>query len=437
MKNSASIWRKLLFIPPIAIAVVFFVWQSETRQAPRLADRPEPVKVVRTVTAERLSVTPVAVGYGSVQPAQVWSAVAQVSGRVIEKHENLSNGSILPAGTVLLKLDPVDYQLELARIEASIDEIDVQAENTRSSLAIETRNLELAERESSRLQSLRERGTASQSDADNAERAALNARTQVQNFKNTLALLPVQRRVLEAQRDQARRNIENTTIRAPFNMRVASLSVETGQFVSIGQTLFEGDSVDRVEVVAQISVNSLGNLLRDRSVPAAGDVPTPKQVRALTNFSPMLEMDLGGQTARWQARFVRISDSIDPQTRTLGLVAAVDDPFGKMIPGQKPPLTKGMFVKVVVRGNAYADRVVVPLDALRNGQVMVVDIEERLSHRMVEVEFEQEGISVIRAGLEGGERVVISDVIPKVEGMLLKAEADTSRQTQMRKDAGQ
>jgi multidrug efflux pump subunit AcrA (membrane-fusion protein) len=77
-----------------------------------------------------------------------------------------------------------------------------------------------------------------------------------------------------------------------------------------------------------------------------------------------------------------------------------------------------------VRGKSQAPRLVVPRNAVRNGTVYVADADDRLRRRPVEVLFNQDGFSVISSGLAPGERVVVSDLIPAVSGMLLRPHVD-------------
>ncbi len=424
MGEHSTAWRRWLLLPPIALGIAVLAWQASQRPEPVRTTYAEPARPVRVVKAVRTDVTPRADGYGPVQPARVWKAVAQVAGRIVQMPDDLGNGSVVTAGTELLRIDPVDYELALARIEAELAQLDIEARNTRASLVIEQRALALAEREFRRIEQLVKRGTAAQSQLDAAEREWLAARGRVQSLENTLALVPARRDVLQAQREQARRDIANTRIDAPFDLRVAALAAQTGQFVNAGQVLLQGDSVGRVEVVAQVSLASLRTLVLDRESVSLTPGLVARSMPALAGFSPTIEMDLGGVTATWDARFVRISDAVDAQTRTVGVVVAVDDPFALAIPGQRPPLTRGMFVRVAIRGEPLADRVVVPRHAVRGGAVLLADENDRLRRRDVSVAFEQEGISVVESGLSGGERVVVTDVVPLVEGMRLKVTVD-------------
>jgi hypothetical protein len=223
---------------------------------------------------------------------------------------------------------------------------------------------------------------------------------------------------------------------APFDLRIANLGVEADQYIGVGQTLFEGDSADRVEMDIQVPLSALRRLFLDLPTAdragAASRPVDPTRLNALlpklAGLNPLVRLDLGDAVAEWQAEFVRMDDQVDPQTRTMGVVVgvvvAVDRPYDQIIPGQRPPLSKGMFVQVVLRGRSRGPRVLVPRGAVRDGAVFVVDDEQRLRRRPVEVLFDQDGNSVIASGLEPGERVVLSDLVPAVDGMLLDPRPD-------------
>ncbi len=421
----------LWIIPPIAIGIVIFANLTGNKQPPvRVESEPTP-QAVRTLTVPQLDLRPVAEGYGTVQPARVWSAIAQVSGRVVEMHPRLRDGEIIPAGALLYRIDPVDYELAQEQLKAELAELEVTQHNTIELLDIEQRNLQLAQRESERLQSLVKQGNISHSSADSAERTMLNTRTAVQNLSNTLALIPSQRRVIEAKLAQAKRDLENTRIHAPFNLRIADLDMETDQYITNGQKLFEGDGVDRSEVVAQIALSSMRHLFLAHQDTPPGKRELTEGLVAYAELEPTIEMDLGGTTARWDAEFVRFTDSIDSETRTIGVVVAQDRPYEKIIPGQRPPLSKGMFVKVTLQGRVQPQQVVIPRNTLRNGKVYLLDANNQLVIREVKVRYSQESLSVIESGIEAGETLVLSDLIPAIAGMPLHPQTDSKATQQL------
>lgn len=433
MSDKNSNWRKLLFIPPIVIGVGILVLMVGQKQPPETKEVGEPTKLVRVIETPQLELTPVAEGYGTIQPARIWSGVAQVSGRIVELHPRLRNGEIITKDTLLLKIDPVDYELNLAQVTAELAELQVEQNNTKASLSIEERGLKIAQRELERVTKLTAKGTASKSDLDNAERNLLNSRNAVQNVKNNLALLPTKRKVLEAKKIQAERDLGNTSIVAPFNMRVADMAIEIDQYVSKGGTLLVGDEVDRVEVIARFPLSSIRRLFIGREL-SEFEMLGENLAQAVA-LKPLLKLDMGTAIAEWEAEFVRFSDSVDPETRTMGVVVAVDRPFDKVIPGLRPPLSKGMFVQVLLQGKSQADRIVLPRSAIKNGVVYTVDEESRLQRQPVEVLFNQGDISVIANGIKPGQKVVVSDLVPAVTGMLLQTIPDQEISDRLQKSA--
>ncbi|MEJ2589963.1 MAG: efflux RND transporter periplasmic adaptor subunit [Candidatus Thiodiazotropha sp.] len=424
--------RMLLILPPLAFGFVVLALMAGNRQPPVKERLEEPAKLVRTIEARQLDLIPMAEGYGSVQPAQVWTAVSEVSGRITALHPRLRDGEMIAAGSLLLSIDPVDYELNLAQAEAALAELDVETRNAKANLAIEQRNLKIAEREFDRVSKLAAKGTVSQSDLDTAERSLLNSRIAVQNIDNTLALQPTKQRVLEAKRSQAQRDLQNTRIVAPFDLRVANMQVETDQYISKGQSLLEGDSVDRVEVLAQFPLASLQRLFIGRGDGArVSEALLHDNLAELLQLQPLVRLDLGRSHAQWQARFVRFSDKVDAKTRTVGVVVAVDKPFEKVKPGERPPLTKGMFVQVLLRGKPLTGTIPVPRSAVRDNALYLVDGEQRLQRQPVTVLFSQGEISVIGDGLEAGRQVVVSDLIPAVVGMRLAPEPDQTLADEM------
>jgi RND family efflux transporter MFP subunit len=423
-KQGTSLWSRLLIFPPIILGVLVLVWMAAGRQPPVQAEPGEPTRMVRIIEAPLVDFVPQAEGYGPVRPARVWSAVAQVAGRVVEIHPRLRDGEVLAEGTLLLRLDPTDYELALEQARAQLAELELQERNARASLLIEERNMELAQKNIDRNRTLVEQGSGSQSSLDEAERSMLGSQTAVQSLRNTLALIPTQRRVQEAKAVRAERDLERTEIRAPFNMRVADLAVEADQYVGVGQAMVSGDDVERVEVEAQVAMSTLRRLFIGKPDIKLDVAKLNEQLPELVGFEPQVRLDLGNHVAEWAADFVRFDDTIDPQTRTMGVVVAVDNPYDKVKPGYRPPLSKGMFVQVVLRGKSQKQQLLVPRSAVRNGMLYLVDEDSRLRRQPVSVLFSQDDISVIGEGLEPGAKVVVSDLVPAVEGMLLEVQVD-------------
>ena len=70
------------------------------------------------------------------------------------------------------------------------------------------------------------------------------------------------------------------------------------------------------------------------------------------------------------------------------------------------------------------DRIVVPRAALHEGQVYTVGADNRLQIKPVKVDVVQGNLAVIAEGLSPGDQIVVSDISPAIDGMLLKTAAD-------------
>lgn len=455
MSPRAKDWlKRLLILPPIAIGAAVLAWQLGSGAQPEQGAPEEVTRTVRVIEAEPLTFVPRAIGYGTAQPGQVWEAVAQVGGKITEKHPRLQRGRLLEAGTVILRIDPASYELAVARRQAALDsaraelaELEVREANTEASIEIERRALSLAERELSRAQTLLERGNTSQAVVDQAETAVLERQQRLQELQNQLRLIPAERTVIEAgitlqeaELEEARLDLERTTIRMPFDGRIAEVDLEPTQFVSVGEVLAVADGIDVAEIDARFPIGQLAPLVRadvDISTLPAGELSAvPRQF----GLEAVVRLRTQGITASWDARFDRISEGMDPQTRTIGMIVAVDEPYRKTIPGERPPLVKDMFVEVELRGRPWEGAIVVPRIATQRDDdgesvLYLADAAGRLEIRPVTLGPVQGDLAVVEAGLAPGERVVVSDLTPAIAGMRLDPRLDTALAARLRRDA--
>ena len=437
------LFKRLLILPPVLIGAGALFFAVSGREAPRQEAPGETARPVRVIEVQPTSFVPRALGYGHVEPGAILEAAAEISGRIASRAADLERGRVLPAGTELLRIDPTDYELALARIrsdrrsvEAELAELSVRRDNTESSITIERRSLALSAEDLERKKALRQRGNASQATVDQAETTLLNQRQRVQELENTLNLIPAERAVLEArlalvdvQLAEAERDLDRTTVKLPFDARIASVPVEAAQYVAVGQTLVEAHSIDVAEVRAQFPLEQLRRLIPVGREGGAFSVEALADLPRSFGFEAEIRLAIGDMTARWEARLDRAAENLDPETRTIGMIVAVDEPYAKAIPGKRPPLIKDMYVEVELSAPARPDRIVVPRVAVHAGPdggalVYLVGADDRLILRPVEIAATQGDIAVVETGLEPGERVLVTDLVPAVEGMLLAPSRD-------------
>ncbi len=412
--------QKKLWLLPVLLGVLLLVLTVRNRQAPqRLEARmTEAAYPVRVATARPAEETPWVRGFGTVEPARVWYAAADVSGRIVEIHPRLKEGARVRRNEVLLRIDSEPYRLMLKRQEADLVQVraDLRALHIRESgdrnlLNSSTRSLRLYEKDLKRYRNLLAEGAVSRSEVEAMERTVLNQRQKVQDLEKALSTVPAEEEALLARIDglkaavrQAELDLEHSTVRAPFDGRIAGLAVEHSQFVPAGQQLFRLEDASTLEINVQLGMDKLAALA------PAGEEETESPAEVLLQGAT-------GEWYRWKARFDRYDHRVDPTTRTAGIVVTVNDPLS--LEGRLS-LMSGMYCEVRIMGEPVPGLLALPREALRNGQVYRVNGEDRLEYRDVKVLTSDADEILVMSGLEKGDRVVLSDLTPAVPGMKLR-----------------
>jgi len=173
---------------------------------------------------------------------------AQVAGRVVEV--TVEENRPVHAGDVLVRLDPADYEAQVARARADLDAARnhvraarASAESAQADAQTAAAELWKSGQEAMRVQRLFERGVASRHELDQAiaARQAAEARVRSARMRGEAELAatgsdaPV--RQAEAALKTAELALSYTTIRAPFDAVVGRKSVEVGAYVAPGQAL--------------------------------------------------------------------------------------------------------------------------------------------------------------------------------------------------------
>ncbi len=430
-------FRALLLLPALAIGAAVAAWLISGAEEPPRHQQEAAARAVRVIEARQFTVRPRARGFGIVRPSETWQAIAKVRGSIIYRHPQLASGNIIPAGTRVLEIDPTEYELasaeakaDLAATLAELKQLDAEIENTEKLAAIERDRLGFAERELERIRSLARSGTSSPARLDEQERAALQQRRAVQELDNQVRLAPSRRSRLEAQAariqarlDRAERDLADTVVTTPFDLRIGEMKVERHQFVSTGQMLFTSDGITAAEIRAQIPLEAM-----HRVVGSVREMTAERTVNALSHVE-FSKIDAtvrltAGVDVIWEARLARVEAGLDPRTRTVQAVLVVDQPYQKLQSPEQIALLKDMYVEVELVGQPGEPRVALPDAAVRDDMVQIVGSGNRLQLRPVEVAFRQGGAAIVSRGLAPGDMVVIDDLVPAIEGMALAPRPD-------------
>tara|TARA_Y100001970_G_scaffold274776_1_gene375073 strand:- start:376 stop:1518 length:1143 start_codon:yes stop_codon:yes gene_type:complete len=369
-----------LIIPVFILGIFLFLAATLMATAPVL----EPSSVEKLATTVRVvEIQPKSVqlkvnSQGSVMPSTESQLIPEVSGKVSWMSPNLVAGGYFDDQEILIRVDDSDYKTKLDRAQANLTRAEAEQQHN--------------EFEYRRMQSLVKRNLVSRSQLENSLRAYRVAEASLQDAT--------------ANFNQAEQDLARTQIRAPFAGLVRSENVDIGQFVSRGSPIATIYAGNQAEVRLPIADRQLAFL--NIPVNIRGEIPQEFQPEVT------LTAQYAGQTLEWKGNIVRSEAEIDISSRMVQLVARVESKSNPV------PLSIGLFVSAEIQGLAAKNVVVLPREALRNdNQVLVVDDENRLRFRKIETLRLYQDDLLVQAGLEAGERVCISPLQTAIEGMVV------------------
>ena len=328
-------------------------------------------------------------GYGEVKTLNVVPISPEVPGKIVKIHPRLETGEIIPKGEILFKIDPRDYM--------------TVRKTSRDRLKILKRSQELAKKEYERVRVLFENNNVgTQAGIEAAEKAMLSA----SDLTNQIA------QVLET----AETNLERCEVRAPFNARIKSVSLEKGQYVTPGQNVvtLADDSV--LEIHVPLDSRDARNWLRFNG---------EKTNRKTAWFSSLEQVlckirwteDNNGQTRDGQLhRIVKF----DQQTRTVTVAVRVDAETALKKNTQSLPLVEGMFCSVKILGRTLHNVFRLPRQAVSFENTVYISIGNRLKTVPIKVARVEGENAYVDDGLNAGDMVVITRLIDPLENALLE-----------------
>jgi multidrug efflux pump subunit AcrA (membrane-fusion protein) len=410
-----------------------------------------PSKAVEVITASNIPFSTRITAYGNVEPAITLNSTAEVSGKISYVHPNLKAGETIPAGTVVVRIDAKDYdvslkqtQADLAASRASLKELGEAEKSTQRAMKLAQKNLKVGEAEYARIKEVYEQKVVTKSSLDAEEQKVIRLRQSLEDLQGKINSYESRRQSVKSQIARAEQAVQNsetilgrTKIILPFDARIGAVDIDKNEFVAVGSALFEAVDLKGVEITARLPIDSMRKLVSHLEGTTAGNeqiIRAGGRINDSLNLTTKVRLVIDMPMAVWDARFLRISDSIDATRQTLGLVVGVDNPYQKIIPGKRPPLIKGMFTAVDIFAPAH-DAMVVPRKAVHQGRVYIANSDNQLEIRPVDVLLIQGDLVVVRSGIEQGERVIITDLIPVIEGMPLQITTATDFETEMKKRA--
>jgi RND family efflux transporter MFP subunit len=386
MSASNMKWKIILPLAAIILAIVVMVTMVKLKPDPETRI-PEPLlPLVRVMDVERQDVILTVTSQGTVNPRTESVLLPEVAGRVIEVSPSFVPGGFFEKGDILLRIDPFDYRQAAVQARGAVAQAELR-------LATELAEADVARKEWAEL--------------GKGEPTPLTLREP--QVAEAQAALDSARALLE----NAERNLQRTSIVAPYAGRVRQKQVDVGQYVSPGNPLATIYAVDYAEVRLPLPDDDL----------AFVDLPLDYRGETSRGRGPevTLRADFAGKTFAWKGHIVRTEGEIDPRSRMVHAVARVSNPYARGDDPDRPPLAAGLYVEAEIAGRAVSGVAVIPRSAVRTGDVvLIVDEENRLRFRSLDILRTTSEHAIVQGGLADGERICISNLTAVTDGMRVR-----------------
>jgi len=388
----------LRVLMPLAVLGVgwmgYVIISVEPEEEKRPEEKPRLIKT-RAVTLHRQDFPTTILTRGVIRAHNEVILTPQVSGKIIRVLPGFEDGAFFAEDDVLVELDPQDLggavivaQGQLARAtsayaqeetrakQAGLNWIDLGYSGEPSELAL-------------RLPQLREAQA---------------------NMDSATALL-----------DQAKRNLERTKVRAPFDGRVRRRTVGLGQSVGPGTSLGSVFAIALAEVRLPIAARDLAFL----TLPEGPEDP-PVDVTLRDALNP--------DDTVWKAQIIRTEGTLDQSSLELFAIARISDPFGRQ--SKSPPLRIGQPVVATILGQVLQDVMAVPRMAVRElDQILLLEPNEPnelvIKSKRIEILWSDETHVIVKdPGIKDGILLATSHLIYAPEGSQVELLPDPNMGTE-------
>ena len=314
---------------------------------------------------------------GTVRPRTETVLSAEVSGAIVSISPKFIPGGVFEADEILMQIDPTNYQVAVEQAEALLTQRQIEYDGASQ---------------------LRSQGYRAESEYASAAAALASAKAELV---------------------RAQRNLERTDIRLPYAGMVRAKEADLGQYVNVGSRLGVTFATDFAEVRLPLTDQDLAFI----DLPDAADIASSGG-----SEGPIvtLSTEQRGQMTYWEGQIVRTEGVVDENTRVTYAVARIADPYDRYPDvGSAQPLPMGTFVAASIQGTTVSNVVRIPRSALRgNGQLVIVNDDNLLEIRDVDILRADARHAYIRSGVGEGERISLTVIENPINGMRVRTSDD-------------
>lgn len=393
------------YLPVILLIIFAIIIYSLLATKPDADRRKPPASNKISVETKVLSAQDIPVNirsFGLVAPRIESKIVAQVSGQIIFISNALRDGGFFQKNDILATIEKADYQAA----------VDIAMANVAASEQMYLEEQAQAQQAEEDWHRLGNQGTPSELTLRKPQ--LKSAQTGVASAK--------------AQLRQAKLNLSRTDIRAPFDGRVRSKSVDIGQVVATNTLLADIFAIDAIEIKLPIK-NSELKLLDLTDSQFDNKKSSVNSTRAIIK-STLIEEEL------WEAEIVRVAGAIDDDSRQLNLTAQIMKPYSPQY-ANKTPLKIGEYVTAQIQGRTVRNTISIPNKAIYQGTYVYLYKDGKAFRKDINIFWQNESEAIIKQGLKPGDELITTPLGQISSGTAVAKEGDLAQAHQNRQVSSQ
>ena len=397
-----------LLILGLAAGIAYWLYAHQPKS--KKAKPRRPVPIVKTIEVMPGSESIIFEASGTVIPARKVVLQSEVAGRVIEQNPELVPGGIIGLNELVIRIDPIDYQLQVRERQAEVATAQYELEVEQGRQIIAKREWQILKRELKNT------------------RVSQNLALRKPHLSNIKARLEAANSRLDA----AKLAENRTTIRAPFTGLVLKEDMETGRFVGSRDAIATLVSTDEFWIQVSVPLALLDRLR----------FPDNDSGEQGSSAMIILEKGYGGGVTIRKGSLFKLLPDLEAKGRMARLLVRIEDPFNLQVQffsdkkeaAAQDKILLGSYVKVRLDAGTLDDVYAIPRSALREGdRLWLVNGEGVLTFRKVKVLWRRIDEVLVTMDLLTDERLIISRLQSPVTGMLVRDQSRVPVQPERKK----
>ncbi len=370
----------------MAAAAFFFKHQMDTRPKARRTPPPKQAKLVEVLPLRRTTETAEIPLMGRVVPSREVILSPEVTGVINAIDPVVIPGGIIQKGQKLFKIDSRDYETIVKQYQSDVALATLN-------LKLESGSQAIAKQEYKMLEEVIEE--------QDKELLLRKPHLQQTGIKLDAA---------NAMLEQAKLNVRRCTIEAPFNSIIKEKYIDIGGRVSPSSPLVSITGIDEYWIEVPVPENQLQWIQVPRDENQTG--------------SPLKIYNSSWKAGQFRkGNVIRLLGQLEEQARRAQLLVCVKDPLCLQGNSSLPKLLIGSYVRVYIEGIQLSEVFRIKREYIRDGNsVWIMNAENELEVRPVEVIFRGDDVIFVKNGLQEGEHLITTDISAPVEGMELRLE---------------